>query len=112
LRPDLTTFFPHECDHIVALKHGGETNAENLCLSCGHCNRHKGSDLTSIDPLTGEVTLIFNPRRDIWQDHFRLNGAIIEGITANGRTSVRMLRFNHDEQVAFRESLIRVGRYP
>ena len=56
------SIYTHEVDHAVALKHGGETNAENLVLSCLPCNRYKGSDLTSIDSITGKITPLFNPR--------------------------------------------------
>jgi hypothetical protein len=41
----------HEVDHIRAEKHGGMTELENLCLSCFECNRQKGSDLSSVDPI-------------------------------------------------------------
>ncbi len=50
LLPDAVGFYPHEIDHVVAEKHNGQTAAHNLCLSCWVCNRHKGSDLTSLDP--------------------------------------------------------------
>jgi hypothetical protein len=112
LRPEQATFFPHECDHIIALKHGGETTEDNLCLACGHCNRHKGSDFASLDPLTGNPAMIFNPHKDVWSDHFRLNDAVIEGKTPVGRATVRMLRMNDDDQLALRTNLIRLGRYP
>ncbi|MBW4506937.1 MAG: HNH endonuclease [Scytonematopsis contorta HA4267-MV1] len=29
-------------DHIIAVKHGGEINANNLALSCLSYNRYKG----------------------------------------------------------------------
>ena len=41
---------PHEPDHIVAEQHGGQTAAENLAFACYHCNRHKGTNLASVDP--------------------------------------------------------------
>jgi|GEM_PF-2169557 len=41
---------PHEPDHIIAVKHGGETSAGNLAWTCLLCNRAKGSDVASIDP--------------------------------------------------------------
>ncbi len=47
---------PHEVDHVSALKHGGATDEANLALACWRCNRHKGTDLTSFDPQTGELT--------------------------------------------------------
>ena len=37
------SIYSHEVDHIIALKHGGQTSADNLALSCLSCNRHKGS---------------------------------------------------------------------
>ena len=46
-------FLSHEVDHIISEKHGGATEADNLCLSCFDCNRHKGSDIGSIDHETG-----------------------------------------------------------
>lgn len=50
--PEGLTFAAHEVDHIIAVKHGGTDGPENLALSCLQCNRHKGSDLTSVDPWT------------------------------------------------------------
>lgn len=81
-------YMPHEIDHIIAQKHGGETSLENLCLNCADCNRHKGSDLASLDPQTGEPVLLFHPRRDCWEDHFQLDGIRIEGLTPAGRATV------------------------
>ena len=72
--PETDTFMPHEADHVYAEKHGGETTVANLCLSCWMCNRHKGTDLTSLDPLTGKITPLFHPRNDVWKEHFILDG--------------------------------------
>lgn len=55
-------FLPYEPDHIIAVKHGGKTRAENLAWTCRPCNRRKGSDLSSIDPVTSEITPLYNPR--------------------------------------------------
>jgi hypothetical protein len=45
-----TSIYSHEVDHIVALKHGGQTQADHLAVACLPCNRSKGSDLTTFDP--------------------------------------------------------------
>jgi len=55
---------PHEVDHVIAEKHGGLTEPDNLALSCTLCNKHKGSDLTSIDPETGDIVPLYHPRKD------------------------------------------------
>ena len=112
LFPVIAAFYPHEIDHVVAEKHDGQTAENNLCLSCWFCNRHKGSDLTSIDPQTDAITPLFHPRQDRWEDHFRLIGADIAGITPQGRTTVRMLHFNDADQLELRAALIALGRYP
>jgi 5-methylcytosine-specific restriction endonuclease McrA len=78
-------YFTHEIDHIYAEKHGGTTTEDNLCLACAECNRYKGSDLSSIDPESGEIEPLFHPRRDRWQEHFQLRDfGRIEPLTARG----------------------------
>jgi hypothetical protein len=71
-------FFTHEIDHIYAEKHGGKTIENNLCLACAICNRHKSSDLCSLDPVTGSIVTLFHPRTDQWNNHFAMlpNGFI------------------------------------
>lgn len=102
----------HEVDHIFAEKHGGHTTSDNLCLGCFNCNRHKGSDLSSLDPQNGEIVPLFHPRRDQWADHFRLEDAWIQPLTAKGRVTVFLLHFNDREQIRNRELLIKAGFYP
>ena len=102
----------HEVDHIYAEKHGGGTVAVNMCLSCYHCNRFKGTDLASLDPETNEPVFLFHPRRDGWDDHFRLSddGYIIP-LTPRARATVRLLRINDILRVSERAILIAAGRY-
>jgi 5-methylcytosine-specific restriction endonuclease McrA len=64
----------HHIEHIIARQHGGCDDAENLALACHRCNLHKGTNLTGLDPQTGELTPLFHPRRDQWQDHFAFEG--------------------------------------
>jgi len=75
------SIYTHEVDHIIAVKHGGESIADNLALSCLSCNRHKGSDFATIDKLTKEIVPLFNPRSQIWDEHFYTKNAKIEGKT-------------------------------
>ena len=105
-------FRPHEVDHIVAEKHGGQTHADNLCLSYFDCNRHKGSDLASLDLETTDIVFLFHPRRDRWQDHFRLEDAVIQPISPQGRATVRLLQFNTPRRIAERAALRQLGKYP
>jgi len=34
LAPEVLTFAPHQIDHVVAEKHSGPTQEDNLALSC------------------------------------------------------------------------------
>ena len=52
-------------DHVVALKHGGPTDMKNLAWCCADCNAHKGSDLTALEPETGRLERLFNPRKGV-----------------------------------------------
>ena len=104
--------FSLHIEHIISIKHGGTSELGNLCLSCPACNEHKGSDVASFDPITGNLTALFHPRRHLWAEHFRLNGAVIEPLTPEGRVTVRILQFNNGERLAEREPLLRLGRYP
>lgn len=103
----------HEIDHALAEKHGGQTIEENLCLSCAECNRHKGSDIASIDFDTGEVALFFNPRRDKWSEHFQLEeDGVIKPLTPQARVTVRLLQMNSEKRILERKALMKLGRYP
>lgn len=97
------SFFPHEIDHIIAEKHGGNTEAENLAYACWRCNRHKGTDLGSFDPETQEFCFLFNPRTQQWLEHFTFNGVVIVGLTPFGRTTTQLLQFNSEERLKERQ---------
>lgn len=107
--PDTATLLPHEPDHIVAIQHGGKTALENLAYACFECNRFKGPNLTSIDPETGVVTRLYQPRTDHWENHFRWEGAMIVPLTPVGRATVLLLRLNQEDRIAFRSNLLRRG---
>lgn len=105
LLPAEVAFFPHEVDHVIAEKHGGQTEAGNLAFACWRCNRHKGSDLGSFDPQTRNFSLLFNPRRHVWTEHFAWQDEQIVGVTPEGRTTISLLRLHSDERRAEWRSL-------
>ncbi len=94
------------------MKHGGSTTPDNLAYACIYCNLQKGSDLGSIVWRTGELVRFFNPRRDFWADHFRLDEAVIQPTTDIGEVTARILDFNNEDRILERQALIAVGRYP
>jgi len=96
---------PHEVDHVIAEKHGGDTESDNLAYACWRCNRHKGSDLGSFDPQTGLFSFLFNPRNQVWDQHFMLDNESISGLTPEGRTTVYLLQLNRSDRLAERKRL-------
>jgi hypothetical protein len=103
--------FVHQVDHIIAEKHGGLTETDNLALACAICNKYKGSDIASIDPEVYEVVRLFHPRRDSWNEHFALSNAEIIPLTAVGRVTKTLLQFNRVERITERDLLIKAGIY-
>ena len=91
-------------EHIVPRFHGGTEDLDNLALACIDCNLHKGPNLTGIDPDTMRVTELFHPRRHRWDDHFDWRGIYIVAKTAVGRTTLRVLHMNSDDQLALRSA--------
>ncbi|PSB01301.1 HNH endonuclease [Merismopedia glauca] len=98
----LETDRPSGCqiEHIISLKHGGPTTEDNLAYACVFCNLQKGTDLGSINWQTGELVRFFNPRRDLWADHFRLDEAIIQPLTIIGEVTARILDFNDRDRLS------------
>jgi hypothetical protein len=97
------TLAEHEVDHVIAVKHGGRTVLDNLALCCTVCNRFKGSDIASIDPDTGQLTPLFHPRLDRWDDHYEFRKGEILGLTATGRVTIRLLRMNRPTRIKERQ---------
>ena len=83
-------------DHIIPRSAGGKTIVENLCLACSHCNLAKANRTKAVDPHTGKRVLLFNPRANKWEEHFRWspNWQKLIGRTSIGRASIATLDMN------------------
>jgi hypothetical protein len=101
---ETVSYAKHQIDHVIAEKHGGQTVEENLALSCSICNKYKGSDIASVDAETGEIVPLFNPRKDVWSEHFKIEDGIFIGLTPNARATIRLLQINNSARVEERRS--------
>lgn len=101
---------PFQVDHIIAQKHRGDSQEKNLAFACLRCNSRKGPNVAGVDPVDGQITPLFHPRHDVWQDHFEWKGAWLFGRTARARTTIHVLGINDAEMVQARASMMTEGR--
>jgi hypothetical protein len=108
------TGFVMEIDHLIPQILGGPTVEENLWLACSACNTFKGYRISALDPESGEIVRLFNPREQSWPEHFHWidAGARMVGRTATGRATVAALHLNRPVLVRARRSWIEAGWHP
>ncbi len=66
---DRVSGIPLTLEHIIPRVAGGGDEEENLWVSCRLCNELKGVQTEAIDPQTGRVTPLYNPRSQNWAEH-------------------------------------------
>lgn len=102
--PQLGRFIQFHVEHIRSIKHGGETEEHNLAFSCSFCNFFKGSDLgTFLDD--DRLIRFFNPRKDVWTDHFSIENGVVTALTEIGEATLRIFQFNTPERIIYRQEL-------
>jgi 5-methylcytosine-specific restriction endonuclease McrA len=101
-------------EHIVPTAKGGAKALENLAYSCQGCNNHKYISLESIDPVTQTKVSLYNPRQQIWTEHFTWdeNCRLIVGLTKTGRATVERLRLNRQGLINLRRVLYDRNAHP
>src|SRR5262249_43162141 len=68
--PEAFVGMPLEIEHLHPEALGGPTSRQNLWLACTRCNDFKGDRLDASDPGSGERVPLFNPRTQVWIEHF------------------------------------------
>lgn len=101
-------------EHIIPLSRGGTSDENNLWLSCPACNWHKGSKTHEHDPVTQKRVPLFNPRQQIWSEHFAwsLNGVQAVGKTSIGRATIIALKMNDELAVVARRLWVAAKEFP
>jgi 5-methylcytosine-specific restriction endonuclease McrA len=105
---------PMEVDHLLPEADGGLTEEDNLWLACSLCNDHKSDRIAALDPDTESVVRLFDPRHQVWAEHFRWapEGDRIVGLTPTGRATVLALHLNRASLVKARQLWVSVGWHP
>jgi hypothetical protein len=114
LVPQKLVSYKLEIEHIFPRGLGGTSEEENLWLSCRQCNLSKGIKTHGFDAVTFERVKIFNPREQIWAEHFEFSEDKTEiiGKTPTGRATVSALQLNDDLQTTAREFWKLTGIFP
>jgi len=107
--PQLFDPLPFGLDHIRPQYHHGLSVEENLCLCCFHDNSFKAVNVAGYDPLTGVLSELYHPRRELWHDHFEVDDGRVVGKTGKGRTTLDVLRMNLPERIEHRRLLAALG---
>lgn len=107
-------YVPFTFDHLIPKAKGGDDALKNLALACSYCNRRKSDRLAALDPLTGQIVSIFNPREHQWSEHFiwSPDGKRILPLTAIGRATESLLNLNRERVLRIRAADIEVKRHP
>lgn len=103
-----------EVDHIVPVTASGETTLDNLCLACRSCNNAKRSFQSGSDPITQNEVPLFNPRTQVWAEHFAWDAdyVYIQGLSATGRATILRLDMNNQMLVEARRLWRKTGWQP
>src|SRR5687767_10339452 len=99
--PEAVFNFPFEVEHVTPPGRRGQDIESNWALSCRSCNLYKSMHIDGVDPDSEIPARLFDPRRDVWTNHFRVtleNGRIV-GITDVGRATVARLQMNTAAQL-------------
>lgn len=99
-------------DHVLPRAAGGPTTADNLALACVSCSLRKWAKQTAVDPDTGEEVSLFNPRTQVWSEHFRWDNERVVPLTPTGRATAAALAMNRPVILAVRQEEALRGRHP
>lgn len=112
--PSSISSAPFSLDHIHPDSLGGANDEANLALSCSFCNSAKGDRTDAIDPETSTRVLLFNPRRQVWSEHFRWSDDFLDilALTPTGRATLAALGLNRAELRNLRRVLVRCELHP
>lgn len=99
-------------EHVTPRSRGGESSLENLAWACPGCNLAKADRVETLDPESGRIVPFFNPRKDVWGDHFRWQGHEIVALTPVGRATLTLLDLNRARRILIRRAEELFGLFP
>jgi hypothetical protein len=111
---EVVSGIPLTVEHITPKAKGGSDDNANLWLSCRLCNEKKGTLIEAMNPETGGLVSLFNPRTQMWADHFTWSedGIRIIPKTIVGRMTIDVLSLNDELGVRARAIWVKAGYHP
>ncbi|MDQ3750704.1 MAG: HNH endonuclease [Acidobacteriota bacterium] len=105
---------PFSVEHISPISKGGTDDLGNLALACQGCNGHKSTKTEAFDAISQTTATFYNPRKDMWDEHFVWSEDFAEiiGKTAKGRVTIKVLKLNRQRVMNLRRVLILAGEHP
>jgi hypothetical protein len=81
-------------------------------LACPGRNLGKADRTEAPDPQSGDLTPLFNPRRDAWSDHFEWGGYEVVPRSPVGRATLAALDLNRSRRIQIRCAEELFGLFP
>jgi len=94
--PQPVSGYRFHIEHIMPRSRGGVNGLLNRALACATCNLAKARRMAGVDPRSGREVPLFNPRTQIWDEHFAWadDRQTILGRTVIGRATAETLDMN------------------
>ena len=85
-------------EHLLPQSLGGSDEMDNLALACRRCNERRYNFTTGVDLETQLQTKLFQPRQQLWSEHFTwtADGVKIISLTSIGRATNNRLDLNDE----------------
>ena len=110
--PAYLSAYEYHIEHIIGTQHGGPNTSNNLAYSCSVCNWKKGSNISTILTFGGELIPLFNPRTQIWFDHFQVVGGELFPLSDIAEATIKLLELNLPIKIEERYEIALSGFYP
>ena len=99
-------------EHVVPRVKGGQSNSNNLALACPSCNLHKADRVSSQPSSSITAVAFFNPRSEVWAEHFEWDDYALVGKTEVGQVTIQALDLNHERRIKIRQAEQLFGLFP
>lgn len=99
-------------EHVTPQSAGGSNEVGNLALACPSCNLHKSNRTTIPQSGHPDPIALFNPRLNIWSEHFEWDDYQVAGRMPIGNATIEALYLNNERRQKIRKAEQLFGLFP